>query len=385
MKVVIAIDSLKGSLTSIEAGNAVRQGILKAIPDAEIIVKPLADGGEGTTEALVEGYCGEFASIKAKGPLSTPVNAIYGILPKTKTAVIEVAAASGITLISDEDKNPLCATTYGVGEMIKDAISRGCRDFIIGIGGSATNDGGLGMLSALGFKFFDSQGMPVGEGGAALAKIASISTKDQLPQLKDCSFKVACDVNNPLYGHNGATYIFGPQKGVNQDMLEELDQGMKNYAAQTKKCLKTDYANFPGSGAAGGLGFALISYLNATLTPGIDLILDAIDLKSSVVNADYVVTGEGRLDHQTAMGKAPVGVAKLAKKYGAKVIALAGSVTKDAAACNDEGIDAFFCILNSVVTLEEAMQKETAADNISSTGEQIFRLIKSSFSCLRQN
>lgn len=375
MKVVIAIDSLKGSLSSMEAGNAIKAGILKANPATEAIVKPLADGGEGTTEALVEGLGGEFVTIKVQGPLSHKVTATYGFLPESKTAIIEMAAASGITLLSDDKKNPLYATTYGVGEMIKDAMDRGCRNFIVGIGGSATNDGGIGMLSALGFEFFDSQGNSVGEGGQALAKVESISAKNILSRLKECSFKVACDVTNPLCGYNGATYIFGPQKGVTENMREDLDNGMKNYANKTKEYLKTDYIDYPGSGAAGGLGFAFISYLNAELTPGIDLILDAIDLESLVKDADYVITGEGRLDHQTAMGKAPIGVARLAKKYGAKVIALAGSITKDAGACNEEGIDAFFCILNSVVTLEEAMKKETAAYNITSNAEQIFRLL----------
>lgn len=375
MKVVIAIDSFKGSLSSIEAGLAAKKGILKTKPDTEVIVKPLADGGEGTVDALIEGLNGEQIDITVTGPMGAPVSCYYGLLKETNTAIMEMASAAGITLVPDEKKNPLLATSYGVGEMIRDAMERGCRDFIIGIGGSATNDGGIGMLKALGYKFSDENGEDVGEGGQALARIASIETQDRHPLISDCKFRIACDVNNPLCGENGATYIYGPQKGVTADLKEDLDAGMANYAKITAASLGQDNSNAAGAGAAGGLGFAFLSYIGAELTPGIELILDAVGLEKELNDADIVVTGEGRLDHQTAMGKAPVGVARLAKKYDAKVVAFAGGVTEGADACNDAGIDAFFPIVRGVTTLEDAMKKENAQKNMTATAEQVFRLL----------
>ena len=375
MKVVIAIDSLKGSLSSMEAGTAIKDGILAAKPDAEVIVKPLADGGEGTTDALIEGMNGERIDLTVTGPMHTPVDAYYGYLKDTNTAVMEMASAAGITLVPDSEKNPLLATSYGVGEMINDAIQRGCRNFIIGIGGSVTNDGGIGMLKALGVRFLDENGEDAGEGGQALAKVARIDVSGMNPLLKECHIQVACDVNNPLCGENGSTYVYGPQKGVTEDMKKTLDEAMAHFARVTSETLENDYMNTPGAGAAGGLGYAFLAYTGAALTPGIELILDAVGLEEELSGADVVVTGEGRLDFQTAMGKAPVGVARLAKKYNAKVIAFAGSVTKEATACNKEGIDAFFPILRSVCTLAEAMDPVTARNNMTATVEQVFRLL----------
>lgn len=375
MKVVIAIDSLKGSLSSMEAGTAIKDGILAAKPDAEVIVKPLADGGEGTTDALIEGMNGERIDLTVTGPMHTPVDAYYGYLKDTNTAVMEMASAAGITLVPDSEKNPLLATSYGVGEMINDAIQRGCRNFIIGIGGSVTNDGGIGMLKALGVRFLDENGEDAGEGGQALAKIARIDVSGMNPLLKECHIQVACDVNNPLCGENGSTYVYGPQKGVTEDMKKTLDEAMAHFARVTSETLENDYMNTPGAGAAGGLGYAFLAYTGAALTPGIELILDAVGLEEELSGADVVVTGEGRLDFQTAMGKAPVGVAKLAKKYNAKVIAFAGSVTKEATACNKEGIDAFFPILRGVCTLAEAMDPVAARNNMTATVEQVFRLL----------
>lgn len=375
MKVVIAIDSLKGSLSSMEAGMAIKDGILAAKPDAEVIVKPLADGGEGTTDALIEGMNGERIDLTVTGPMHTPVDAYYGYLKDTNTAVMEMASAAGITLVPDSEKNPLLATSYGVGEMINDAIQRGCRNFIIGIGGSVTNDGGIGMLKALGVRFLDENGEDAGEGGQALAKVARIDVSGMNPLLKECHIQVACDVNNPLCGENGSTYVYGPQKGVTEDMKKTLDEAMAHFARVTSETLETDYMNTPGAGAAGGLGYAFLAYTGAALTPGIELILDAVGLEEELSGADVVVTGEGRLDFQTAMGKAPVGVARLAKKYNAKVIAFAGSVTKEATACNKEGIDAFFPILRSVCTLAEAMDPVAARNNMTATVEQVFRLL----------
>lgn len=374
MKVVIAIDSLKGSLSSMDAGHAIKEGILRAT-DADVIIKPLADGGEGTTDALIEGMGGEKISLTVKGPLQTPVEAYYGYLQESNTAIMEMAMASGITLIPGEALDPLNTTTYGVGEMIKDAIHRGIRNFIIGIGGSATNDGGTGMLSALGYEFLDTNGQPVGFGGQCLEKIAAISDKNKLAELEECHFQIACDVENPLCGPKGATYIYGPQKGVSNTLLPLLDAGMRNYGQIAEIFTGKQTMETAGAGAAGGLGFAFVTFLNGELKSGIDLILDAVGLEESLENADFVITGEGRLDQQTAMGKGPSGVAKLGKKYGAKTIALAGSVTEDASACNAAGIDGYFCILSSISTLEEAMNPDTARKNLTLTAEQLFRLL----------
>lgn len=374
MKVVVAIDSLKGSMTSMEAGRAIREGILNVLPDTEVIVKPLADGGEGTTEALVEGLGGELVETEVHGPLETPVKAVYGVVKETGTAIMEMAAAAGIILVG-KDKRPLDATTYGVGEMIRDAVRRGCREFIIGIGGSATNDGGIGMLTALGYEFLDARGAAVGIGAGALGKVASIGTGRVLPELKGCRFRIACDVTNPLCGVNGATYIYGPQKGVTEDLRDSLDEAMDSYAQVIRDCLGTDHRESEGAGAAGGLGFAFLSCLNADLQPGIGLVMDAVDMEKTMEGADLVFTGEGRLDGQTAMGKAPVGIAKLAKKHGAKVVALAGAVIEGAEKCNENGIDAFFPILRRIVTLDEAMDPETAKENMIRTAEQVIRLV----------
>lgn len=375
MKVVIAIDSLKGSLSSMEAGYAAAQGIRNAKPDVQVVVKPLADGGEGTTDSLIEGLGGIPVRLEVTGPAGTPVPAYYGYIKQSDTAVLEMAAAAGITLVSDSGKDPMTATTYGVGEMINDAIQRGCRNFIIGLGGSATNDGGIGMLQALGYTFLDENGKDVGQGAQALSRVASIQKTGVNPELASCYFRVACDVTNPLCGPNGATYIYGPQKGVTEAMKKTLDLAMEHYAKVTSDFTGRQCSQIPGSGAAGGMGFAFLSYLNAELTPGIDLILDAIGLEKELEDADVVVTGEGRMDHQSAMGKAPVGVARMAKKHGAVVVAFAGSVTKGAAACNEAGIDAFFPIVRGITTLEEAMEPENAKENLAAVAEQVFRLI----------
>ena len=374
MKIVIAIDSLKGSLSSMEAGHAIEQGIRNVLPETKVLVKPLADGGEGTTEALVEGLGGDMVQVQVHGPLETPVNAAYGVIRKSNTAIMEMAAAAGIILVG-KDKRPLDATTYGVGEMIRDAITRGCREFIIGIGGSATNDGGIGMLTALGYEFLDAEGKPAGIGAGALYKVAKICDDKVMPELKDCHFRIACDVTNPLCGENGSTYIYGPQKGVTVELRDELDHAMGAYAQVVKAYNGTDYAKTPGAGAAGGLGFAFLSFLSGELLPGIELVLDAVEMDKAMEGADLVFTGEGRLDYQTAMGKAPVGIAKMAKKHGAKVIALAGAVIEGAQECNEQGIDAYFPILRQVVTLDEAMDPATARKNMVETTEQVMRLV----------
>lgn len=376
MKIVISIDSLKGSLTSIEAANAIKDGILDVYNDATVKIMPLADGGEGTVEALVQGMNGEERSLAVTGPIIDKVNATYGILKDTNTAIIEMAQASGLPLVPGELRNPLNTTTYGVGEIIKESINRGCRNFIVGIGGSATNDAGVGMLQALGFEFYDENDELVGLGGKVLNKIKKIKVENRLKELDECNFRIACDVNNPLYGTNGAAYIYGPQKGATKEIVEELDSGLRNFAEVVKNDLEKDIANVEGAGAAGGLGFGFLAFLNSKLESGTKIILDEIKLEDEIKDADFVITGEGRLDNQTAMGKAPIGVAKLAKKYGVKVIALAGATTDDAAKCNEEGIDAYFSITNGAMTIEQAMDRETAIKNMKSTTIQVFNLVK---------
>lgn len=376
MKAVIAIDSLKGSLSSMEAGYAAADGIRRVHgQDAEIIVRPLADGGEGTVEALVSGMNGIIQNVMVTGPLGTPVNCEYGMIESSHTAVIEMSGAAGITLVPDEKRNPLYTTTYGVGEVIKDAISKGCRRFIVGIGGSATNDGGIGMLQALGYGFLDKEGKQVPFGARGLEVLEEITDTYVLPELAECEFRVACDVTNILCGEEGCSAVFGPQKGATPSMIMQMDKWLEKYAALAeKKCTKIN-ANQAGTGAAGGLGFAFLSFTNAVLESGIKIVLEETSLEKYMENADIVITGEGRLDGQTAMGKAPVGVARLAKKHNIPVTAFAGSVTKEAIACNQNGIDAFFPILRGVTTLEDAMKPENAKANMADTVEQVFRLL----------
>lgn len=420
MKILIAIDSFKGSLSSKEAGEAIKSGILRVVPDADVVISPLADGGEGTVETLVEALGGSLETVRVKGPLFQEVEAHYGILTKLeksraetesnthretlpenpskahseahseapsetdsqyspedgKLAVMEMSQASGIALVSPEERNPLKTGSYGVGEMILDAYYKGCRRFLIGIGGSATNDGGIGMLSALGFRFTKENGeeiLPIGEELKDLTRIENTSVPEGLLQ---CSFQIACDVENPLYGENGSSLIFGFQKGGNKEMLSQMDLWMKHYSELVKEYNPAANPEDPGSGAAGGLGFAFRSFLQGELKSGVSLILEETKLSEKMQGADLVITGEGRLDEQSAMGKAPIGVAKLAKEQGIPVIAFAGAVTEGAKACNQAGIDAYFPILREIITLEDAMKKETAKKNLADTVEQVMRLYR---------
>lgn len=375
MRVVVAIDSFKGSMSSLEAGEAISKGIKKAHKDAEVEIRPLADGGEGTVEALSIGMGGRLINVDVTGPVGRKVSAVYGIVDSSKTAIIEMSQAAGITLVSGDEKNPLYTTTFGVGELIKDAINKGCRHFVVGIGGSATNDCGIGMLQALGYEFLDKEGKQVGFGASGVRDIVSIRDENVIKELSECYFRVACDVNNPLCGDLGCSAIYGPQKGATKEMVADMDGWLKNYSKIVKEKYPTADSEYPGTGAAGGLGYAFFNFTNSKLESGIKIVLDETKLEEYVKNADIVVTGEGRLDHQTVMGKAPVGVANIAKKYNKKVIAFSGSVTEDAGVCNEHGIDAFFPILRRIVTLEEAMQTDTAKRNLTDTAEQVFRLL----------
>ena len=376
MKVVVAIDSLKGSLTSLEAGEAIREGVLRAIPEAEVVVRPLADGGEGTVEALTLGMGGRMETATVTGPLGRPVACAYGLLPEERLAVVEMSGAAGITQVPEAERDPMNTTTYGVGEVLRRAIDQGCRRFIIGLGGSATNDGGIGMLQALGFGMLNDNGAQVSFGAKGLQELRTITTEHVLPELAECEFRVACDVTNPLCGERGASAVYGPQKGATPAAILQMDKWLGDYAALAKTVNPDADPDIPGSGAAGGMGFAFLAFLGGKLNSGTRIVLDETRLEDYVKDADFVVTGEGRLDEQTVMGKAPSGVAKIAKRNGKTVIAFSGSVTEDATACNAKGIDAFFPILRSVVSLQDAMDHNNAAHNMANTVEQVFRLIR---------
>ena len=369
MKIVVAIDSFKGSISSLQAGAAVKAAALRADPTCQVVVKPLADGGEGTVQVFGAAPNGEMVELTVSDPLGRPVNARYCVLDR-QTAVMEMAAAAGITLLTPEERNPLYTTTYGVGQMIRHAVEQGCRRFIIGIGGSATNDGGVGMLTALGYAFLDSRDQPILPGALGLKDLCRIKTDGVMPQLQECSFRIACDVTNPLLGDSGCSAVYGPQKGATPEMIRDMDRWLAGYA----RLAQAD-AQYPGAGAAGGLGFGFLAFTNAELRSGVQLMLEETGLEEEIRDADLVITGEGRLDAQTVMGKAPIGVARLAKKYGKRVIAFSGCVTEEAEICNQHGIDGFFPILRGITTLEEALDRKNACKNLEATAYQVLRLL----------
>lgn len=376
--IVIAIDSFKGSLSSIQAGNIVFNATKKIFSQSNIKIFPLADGGEGTVDALTEGLHGKIISSYVTGPLGDKIQSRYGYLAQDNIAIIEMADTAGLTLVPENKRNPLFTTTYGLGELILDAIHNGCRKFIIGIGGSATNDCGLGMLSALGIKFFNKNHQPVGILGKDLQDIAFIDTSALNPLIKDCSFSIACDVTNPLYGKNGCSHIYAPQKGATPDIVNQMDNNIKNFADLIKKQLGLTGANLAGAGAAGGLGFAFHTFLKAQLIPGIELILNTLHIQEFLKNADLLITGEGKIDLQTSMGKAPVGIAKLAKQLNPqiKVIAICGCATNSASSVNSQGIDAYFPIIQAPISLQKAMQTDIASNNLNQTITQVLNLLK---------
>lgn len=375
MKILIAIDSFKGSLSSEKAANAIRRGILSVDTHAEITSVPVADGGEGTVDTLVSGLNGEIICVPVTGPVGNIVNARYGWLPGPKTAVFEMAQAAGLPLVPKTYRNPINTTTYGVGELLKDALDRGFRRFIIGIGGSATNDCGLGMLQALGCRFLEKNGSPVGIYGRDVRTIANIDCSNMDSRIKECEIMVACDVTNPLCGPNGASAVYAPQKGATPEIVAQMNADHFRFSELVKKTLCIDARDFAGAGAAGGLGYAFKVFLNAKLQSGVSLILDTLGFDQAVANADLVITGEGRLDHQTAMGKLPVGVAQYAKRHGTLVVALSGCVTPGATECNKHGIDAYFPILAAPCSEAQAMDESSSIENLERTAEQIFRLI----------
>ncbi len=358
MKIVVAPDSFKGSLTAVEVSDAIEQGVREIFPEAEIVKIPMADGGDGTVQCLINATGGEILREKVTGPLGDEVLASYGILGDKKTAVIEMAEASGLTLIPENKRNPLVTTTYGTGQLIKAALDQGCRKMIIGIGGSATNDGGAGMVQALGVKLLDREGEEIGFGGGELKKVFRIDTKYLDNHLSETKVLIASDVSNPLCGSKGASRIYGPQKGATPEVIEELDESLAHFAEIIKRDLHKDIKDIPGAGAAGGLGASLMAFLDAELSPGIEIIIEIVKLEQAIKDADLVVTGEGKIDSQTIYGKAPIGVAKIAKKYNVPVIAVAAIIGDDADIVHQYGINALIKISEPPMSLAEPKSKK---------------------------
>lgn len=373
--IALAPDSFKESMTAKEACEAMERGIKKANPNINCIHVPMADGGEGTMQSLVDATNGKIYNLKVVGPLGNEVEAEYGILGDGEIGILEMASASGIQLVPSEKRNPLITTTYGTGQLIKACLDHGVKKLLIGIGGSATNDGGAGVIQALGGKLLDKQGNELGFGGGELGKLNSINLENFDPRLKDVNIEVACDVNNPLCGEKGASNVFGPQKGATKDMVAALDDNLKHYADVIKKHLGKDVINEPGAGAAGGLGAGLMAFLNGTLKKGIEMVIEYAGLEEKVKNADMVWTGEGSIDFQTQYGKTPLGVATVAKKHNKPVIALAGRVGEGIEILHEKGIDSIFGITKGATSLEEALEK--GQENIEKTAENIIRFINS--------
>ena len=374
MKIIIAPDSFKESLTAAEVAAAIEEGFVRQIPEAEIIKVPVADGGEGTLDALVNGHGGQQFQCEVTGPLGKKVMARFGVLADGETAVIEMASASGLELTNPEERNPALTTTFGTGELILDALDKGVKRIFVGLGGSATNDGGSGMMSALGARFLNPNGEELPGGGAALADLDSIDLSGLDPRLRSTEFLVACDVDNPLTGEKGASAVFGPQKGGTSDQLRLLDNALGNYAHVIEATTGKNVASLPGAGAAGGTGAGLLAFMNASLKPGIELVLDVVQFTSVVQGADLVITGEGRIDAQTVHGKTPAGVARAARASGIPVIALAGCLGEGAEKVYDHGIDALFTIVQGPVNLQEALK--AGYSNLVKTSENIARTLK---------
>lgn len=376
MKIVIAPDSFKNSLTAKEVSENIQEGFSKVFPDSEYVQIPMADGGEGTVQAMVDSLNGEIIETTVTNPLGKKVTAKYGLVKNGKVAVIEMAEASGIHYVDKDTMNPLITTTYGTGELIKDAINKGSREIIIGIGGSATNDGGAGMAQALGYKLLDKDNNELSFGGGALGNLKSIDVTNVLPELSDTKVIIASDVTNILTGENGASKVFGPQKGATPGMVVKLDENLHHYAEIINSELGISVENMPGAGAAGGLGAGLLAFTHSKMNSGVEIVLKYNDFLNKAKDADVVITGEGKVDFQTEFGKTPMGVAIAAKKASpkVKVIAIAGNVGDKIDNLYEKGIDTVFCVLPGVSTLEEALTN--ADQNIKRTSENIARLLK---------
>ncbi|EGR0055143.1 TPA: glycerate kinase [Vibrio vulnificus] len=369
MKIIIAPDSYKESLTAMDVAIAIEKGFKQVLPDAHYVKLPMADGGEGTVQSMVDATGGTIIEHTVTGPLGQRVDGFFGLLGEGKTAVIEMAAASGLHLVTPDQRNPLITTTFGTGELIKAALDHGVKHIIVGIGGSATNDGGIGMAQALGIKLLDAQGNALGHGGGELAKLATIDCSQLDPRLAQVRLEVACDVDNPLCGPKGASAVFGPQKGATPEMVTILDKNLAHYASIIKQQLGVDVRDMAGAGAAGGMGAALLGLLNAELRPGIEIVMDAVRLDEIVADADLVITGEGRIDSQTIHGKTPIGVARTAKKHGLPVIGIAGCLSADCGVVHEHGLDAVFAVVNRSVDLPTALAE--AAENVELTARNV--------------
>jgi glycerate kinase len=369
MKIVIAPDSFKESLTALAVANEIEAGFREFFPDAQYVKLPVADGGEGTVQAMIDASGGRRVELQVTGPLGEPVSAFYGLMGDGATAVIEMAAASGLELVPPARRNPLHTTSYGTGQLILNALDAGARRFVLGVGGSATNDGGAGMLQALGGRLLDAAGADLNAGGGALAALARIDLSTLDARIKDCVFDVACDVTNPLVGPQGASAIFGPQKGATPEMVERLDANLRHYAEVIVRELGQDVAAIPGAGAGGGIGAGMMVFLGGRLRPGSEIVTAAVGLDAAVADADLVITGEGRIDGQTIHGKTPIGVARVAQRHGKPVIAIAGGLASGAAAVHAHGIAAVFGSVSRPCTVEEAMA--SAAFNVRSAARNI--------------
>lgn len=368
-KVVIAPDSFKESLSALEVAEAIERGFRQVYPQAQYVKLPMADGGEGTVDSMVAATGGEIVWVEVTGPLGQPVQAFYGLLGDGETAVIEMAAASGLHLAPKALRDPRITTSYGTGELILAALERGVKAIILGIGGSATNDGGAGMMQALGARLLDDKQNPLLPGGAALAQLAQIDLSEVDPRLQQVSVTAACDVDNPLCGPHGASAVFGPQKGATPEMVTQLDSALSHFGSLLQQATGREVINTPGAGAAGGMGAALLGMLNARLRPGIEIVIETLRLEEALCDADLVITGEGRLDSQSIHGKTPIGVARVAKRHGLPVIGIAGSLSKDYQVVHQHGIDAAFSVLDRIVTLDEALTE--AADNLEVTARNV--------------
>jgi glycerate kinase len=369
MKIVIAPDSFKESLTALAVAVEIEAGFREVFPDADYVKLPVADGGEGTVQAMIDASGGRRIALDVTGPLGAPVAAFYGLMGDGETAVIEMAAASGLELVPPPQRNPLLTTSFGTGQLIRNALDAGARRFVLGIGGSATNDGGAGMLQALGGRLLDASGAELAPGGGALNMLDRIDLSGLDARIGACVFDVACDVSNPLVGPQGASAVFGPQKGATPAMVAQLDDNLRHYAAVMARDLGQDVAQVPGAGAGGGIGAAMLVFLGGRLRPGSEIVTAAVGLDAAVADADLVLTGEGRIDGQTVHGKTPVGVARVAQRHGKPVIAIAGSVGSGAAAVHAHGIDAVFGAVSRPCTVEEALA--AAAENVRNAARNI--------------
>ncbi|WP_455853752.1 glycerate kinase [Pantoea endophytica] len=374
MKIVIAPDSYKESLSALEVASAIEAGFREIFPKADYVKIPVADGGEGTVEAMVAATQGNIVRLTVTGPLGKPVEAFYGLSGDERTAFIEMAAASGLELVPAAQRDPLITTSFGTGELIKDALDRGVDHIIIGIGGSATNDGGSGMMQALGAQLLDEHGKQIPYGGGALPQLARIDIEQLDTRIKQCRFEVACDVSNPLTGEKGASAIFGPQKGATPQLVQQLDKALEHYATLIHRDLDIDVLHIDGGGAAGGMGAALHAFCQAELRSGIEIVTEALGLAEQVKDADLVITGEGRIDSQSINGKVPIGVAKVAKQFNKPVIGIAGSLTADVGVVHQHGLDAVFSVLFSICTLDDALAN--AAQNVRLTARNVAAVIK---------